>query len=190
MASSWGSSKHSLAFPSRRRRRRRQRAAIGEGWALSLRPLASTCTLLRDLLSTPHPLAPLSDSPPPLSSPPRGPPTVSHPYELKPDLMGWKRAARSSCIQLSLLSVPPPSSSPNGPPATLPGLSTECLARKFSPFLHALSIPRIGLLWTRRTYSLPADRRARLMSISEGDKDPFNPPDSPDPNHGACRAVK
>lgn len=27
-------------------------------------------------------------------------------YELKPDLMGWKRAARSSCIQLSLLSVP------------------------------------------------------------------------------------
>lgn len=34
-----------------------------------------------------------------------GPPTASHPYELKPDLMGWKRAARSSCIQLSLLSV-------------------------------------------------------------------------------------
>lgn len=34
-----------------------------------------------------------------------GPPTVSHPYKLKPDLMGWKRAARSSCIQLSLLSV-------------------------------------------------------------------------------------
>lgn len=45
---------------------------------------------------------PCSLLPLPLST---GPPTVSHPYELKPDLMGWKRAARSSCIQLSLLSV-------------------------------------------------------------------------------------
>lgn len=49
------------------------------------------------------PSQPCSLLPPPLSSGP--PPVGSHPYELKPDLMGWKRAARSSCIQLSLLSV-------------------------------------------------------------------------------------
>lgn len=73
----------------------------GEGW--HTRPLAPphSPTLGISVLLAP-PWQPCSLLPPPLST---GPPTVSHPYELKPDLMGWKRAARSSCIQLSLLSV-------------------------------------------------------------------------------------
>lgn len=88
MAPSWGSGKHSLAFPSRRRRSREAEERVGT--------LVSSFTHRRDLRSSRTSVA---------TSLSIGPPTVSHPYKLKPDLMGWKRAARSSCIQLSLLSV-------------------------------------------------------------------------------------
>jgi len=120
-----------------------------------------------------------------LALPARQPPPP-HSYELKPDLMGWKRAARSSCIQLSL----------PRPPAS-PGPSTECLARKFSfslsSFLQRCPLPL-------HPGSACSGHAGRIIvagkqgdgprSILAGDKDSFNPPGSFDRNRGACHARK